>query len=70
MDTTLSRGTLWDVPELCARLNVSDQRGYKMIRDGTIPGVVRLGRQIRIDSRQVEAWIAAGGSPLANGWRR
>ncbi len=61
---------LLKVPETAAILRVTTQRAYEMLRGGTVPGVVRLGRQVRVDARKLEAWIAAGGQPLLGGWRR
>jgi excisionase family DNA binding protein len=37
-------------------LNVSVPMGYKLIRDGAIP-VVRIGSSVRIDPRDLEAFI-------------
>ena len=52
---------LVDVPELCKLLGgISDRHARRMIDAGTIPGVVRLGRLIRIRRDKLEKWIAEG----------
>jgi hypothetical protein len=33
-----------------------------VIRERRVAGVVRIGRQVRIDPDALEAWIAGGGS--------
>jgi excisionase family DNA binding protein len=47
---------------LARRLNVSRHRAYELMRERRVPGVVRIGRQLRIDPEAVEAWIQDGGS--------
>lgn len=51
---------LWTVKELpsSTKLAISTLRHY--VSDGVIP-VVRIGRAVRFDPDEVEAWIAAGG---------
>jgi excisionase family DNA binding protein len=61
---------LLTVPQLASQLGVSLPRAYELCRLGLIPGVVRLGRQIRLDSRLVDDWIGTGGQALPGGWRR
>ena len=43
------------VPEVARLLRINRGRAYAMAADGTLPGVVRLGRTIRVDR---EALIA------------
>lgn len=43
------------------RLNAPVSTIYQMVRDGRIPGVVKVGRGIRFDVDKLEAWIANGG---------
>jgi excisionase family DNA binding protein len=50
-------------------LGVRDARVTQLIREGKI-NAIRLGRQIRIDPVELEAFCNAGGAPLAGGWRR
>lgn len=57
------------VAEAAALLRVSRLRVYDLAREGRLGGVVRLGRQIRIDAARLRAWIEAGGEGLAGGWR-
>lgn len=46
------------------RLGLTSKKVYDLIDRGVIPrGVyVRVGRQIRIDMRRLDAWIADGGA--------
>lgn len=37
------------VPEVARLLRINRGRAYEMANDGTLPGVVRLGRTIRVD---------------------
>jgi excisionase family DNA binding protein len=50
-------------------LDVQEQRVYAMARENLLP-VVRLGRQVRVDSEALEKFIQGGGRPLPGGWRR
>lgn len=52
-----------DVAEV---LDVSVARAYELARSGLIPAV-RMGRQVRVEQRQLEEWIEAGGNP---GWNQ
>ena len=58
------------IAEVAAMLRVRPARVYELIRLDVLPGVVRVGRQIRIDAVALDAWIAAGGYALPGGWRR
>lgn len=49
------------VKDLAARFDVPLHRGYEIAREGKVPGIVRIGRQIRVDMDAVEEWIAEGG---------
>lgn len=42
---------------------------YALAREGVIPSV-RLGRTLRFDVDQLEAFVQAGGAGFAGGWRR
>jgi excisionase family DNA binding protein len=66
-DPKLSR--LLETEELAAWLNVSPFRVYSLARQGILPGVVRLGRQLRFDREAIEQFVLAGGKALAGGWR-
>ena len=49
-------------------LGVSIPRTYELIRTAVLPPgvVVRLGRQIRIDRAQLDAWLRHGGNGSTN----
>ena len=47
--------------EVAELLRVSRQAAYDMIADGRIPGVVRIGRLVRVERSALLAWIEAGG---------
>jgi excisionase family DNA binding protein len=32
---------------------------YALLRDGRIPGVIRIGRSVRISRAALEAWVSA-----------
>jgi putative molybdopterin biosynthesis protein len=52
---------LLQMSEVAERLHVSVQRGYELARKGMIPSV-RLGKQIRVDAEELEAFIRRGGA--------
>jgi excisionase family DNA binding protein len=56
--------------EAAAVLQVSRYRIYELARLGVLPGVIRLGRQLRIDPRKLDLFIDEGGKSLPGGWRR
>jgi excisionase family DNA binding protein len=37
------------IPETAKLLRINRGRAYAMANDGTLPGVIRLGRSIRVD---------------------
>jgi excisionase family DNA binding protein len=41
------------VPEVAQLLRINRGRAYAMANDGTLPGVIRLGRTIRVDRAQL-----------------
>ena len=55
--------------EAAQLLAITPARFYELARSGRLPGVVRLGRQVRVDADQLEAFIATGGKALDGGWR-
>lgn len=59
--------TLQEVAEI---LRITYWRCADLARQGVLPGVVKLGRQYRIDPRKLEEFIQAGGRALPGGWRR
>lgn len=54
------------VPAVSERLDITDQRTWELIRRRMLPGVVRIGRQIRVDEEVLEGWIKQGGCALPN----
>ncbi|MNS40854.1 Helix-turn-helix domain protein [compost metagenome] len=61
---------LWRIPKVAQILDVPHDTIYNMARRGELPGVVRIGRMIRVDSAKLLAWLDEGGKALAGGWRR
>ena len=53
---------LLNAQEVAERLSLPKARVYALAREGRIPGVLRLGSQIRFDPQALEAWIRNGGS--------
>jgi excisionase family DNA binding protein len=62
--------TLLRLREAADRLNITYQRAAELVRQGLMPGVVRLGRQIRINPERLNEFIDAGGKALSGGWRK
>lgn len=52
---------LLKIPEVADLLGVTVPRAYQMARNGILP-VVHLGKNVRVERGQLEAWIASGGS--------
>jgi predicted DNA-binding transcriptional regulator AlpA len=50
------------IPKVAEIIDTSVPRAYELARLGIIPGVVRLGRQIRVNPDALAEWIARGGS--------
>jgi hypothetical protein len=63
---------LLKVQDMANVLNVTNSRAAEMIRIKLFPdkGVVRLGRQIRVDPDVLAEFVATGGKPLEGGWKR
>lgn len=61
-------GKLLRIDDVAEMLGVSRARCYELARKGLLP-TIRLARQLRIDPARLDAWLAAGGSPLPGGWR-
>lgn len=57
------------IPEVAERLRVTPARLYALVRAGVLPrGVaVRIGRQVRINPKRLEAWLNEGGRGLSDG---
>ncbi len=46
------------VPEAARLLRINRGRAYEMAGNGTLPGVIRLGRTIRVDRERLIAGLA------------
>jgi len=57
------------MPEVARILDIREDRVYQLCREGILPHC-RLGRQIRIDPEELEAFIKNGGKALPGGWKR
>ena len=56
--------TLLTVPEFAAQFQLPLPRAYSLVRKGLIPGVVRIGRQVRIDPVRLSQFVEDGGRGL------
>ena len=51
------------VDDLVKQLDsISTDRIYELVREGKIPGAIRIGRSVRFDAQRVSDWLAAGGT--------
>lgn len=50
---------LLTIGEAARALRISRSRMYELLGRGEIPGVVRIGRSVRISRRSLEAWVDA-----------
>ena len=57
------------VKQLAAQLGVSEARVRELVRLGILPHI-KLGRQIRFSTTQLDSWIAQGGKAFPGGWRK
>ncbi len=46
------------IPETARLLRINRGRAYEMANDGSLPGVVRIGRTIRVDRERLIAGLA------------
>jgi excisionase family DNA binding protein len=46
------------VPEASHRLGIGITKGWRMAGTGTMPGLVRIGRSVRVSVVALEAWVA------------
>jgi excisionase family DNA binding protein len=49
------------VDDLHRRLRIGKRKCYELIRQGRIPGVIRLGGSIRISAAAIDRWLDAAG---------
>ena len=57
-DETVEQPRFLTVPEAARLLRINRGRAYTMANDGTLPGVIRLGRTIRVDRDRLIAGLA------------
>lgn len=62
--------TLLTIPEVAAVFRVPKARAYELAREGAIPGVVRPGKQIRVDEGKLRAFLEAGGTQSVSAEQR
>lgn len=62
---TAEREALLTVDEAAAMLRVNRKTLYEAIRLGEVPGVVHVGRTIRIGRVALHAWISGGMRPVS-----
>jgi excisionase family DNA binding protein len=48
---------LLKIPEVAALLQISKTKAWEMASRGDIPGVVRLGRNVRVSRVALEEWV-------------
>ena len=46
------------VDDLAARLDIGRRAAYEAVARGDVPGVIRIGRSIRISRVAVDRWLA------------
>lgn len=46
------------VEDLAARLDIGRRAAYEAVARGDVPGVIRIGRSIRISRVAVDRWLA------------
>lgn len=53
---------LWDIPQACRWLSLSEQALRTMLRRNQLPpeAIVRIGRRIRLRSDVIRAWVKGG----------
>ena len=55
--------------EVAALLGISRVHVWKLASTGRLPKPVRLGRAVRWDRKNLEAWLAAG-APTSDRWEQ
>lgn len=56
---------LLSIEEAAAVLRIGRSRAYAMAASGTLPGLVRIGRSLRVHRRRLLAWIEEESAPVA-----
>jgi excisionase family DNA binding protein len=59
----------YTVHDLAQRLQCSDRHIWRMLDRKLIPGVIRIGRLVRLHRPTVDAWIANGCKPCRTAGR-
>lgn len=54
------RPEVMTVPELAQRLHIGTGAAYEAVKRGDVPGVIRIGRTIRISRAAVDRWLQGG----------
>ena len=62
--TTPNMPAVLTVPELAKLLRVSKPTAYSIVARGLVPGVIKLGKVIRLHTPTVVAWMAQGSATL------
>jgi excisionase family DNA binding protein len=58
----MTQGTLnkvYTVEELADLMRWSRNAAYERVRKGEVPGVIRVGRTIRISAMAIDRWLSA-----------
>jgi excisionase family DNA binding protein len=53
------------VPEAAKQLSISRSKAYSLAARGELPGVMRVGKSIRVSATRLAEWIAAETSSAA-----
>jgi excisionase family DNA binding protein len=54
---------LLTVPETAALLRLTPKAVYTLIGSAQLPGVIRLGRRVRVDRAALVSWLEASRAP-------
>ncbi len=57
-DETVEQPRFLTVPEAARLLRINRGKAYEMAASGTLPGVIRLGRTIRVDRDRLIAGLS------------
>jgi excisionase family DNA binding protein len=63
--TSANDSPVYTVPEVAQLLRTSEWSVYEMIKRGELPGVIRIGSQIRIVRQRFREWIGVDPEPPA-----
>ncbi len=68
MTHTRIEPALLSVDEAAAFLGIGRSKAYELARSDELPGIVRVGRSLRVSRRRLEEWIEReSGEPVAAG---